>query len=65
MNRADGFDSKSVGGFGAVKDDWFPNAEPVFDVCGGACLDPTINGRVGVSNEEVSVGSKDVGAFCV
>ncbi len=65
MNRAYGFDSKSVGGLVAAKDDWFPNAEPVFDVCGGASLDPTINGRVGVSNEEVSVGSKDVGAFCV
>ena len=65
MSRADGFDNKGVGGLGAVNDDWFPNAEPVFDVCGGASLDPTVDGRVGVSNEEVSVCSKDVGAFGV
>ncbi len=42
VNRADGFDSESMGGFSAVKDDRFPNAEPVFDVGGGSSLDPTV-----------------------
>jgi hypothetical protein len=49
--RADGFDGESVGGFGAIEDDWLPDAKPVFNVGGGSGLDPAVNGLIGVSNE--------------
>ena len=51
LEGADGLEGVCTSGFNAVKDYWLPDAEPVFDMCGGVRLDPLVYCLRGVSNE--------------